>query len=391
MTNRGEGRSGPDIEAMLGPGDGFVSRGLERLQLIRGARLRFGRLAILLAAVTWLPLLVLAIVEGVAWGERVHVPFLMDYLPYGQLLIAIPVLMIGELVVARYLVLAMAELRRSEVLGSAETPKLDVVLAKTMERWRGRTVDIVVLTITCTATVISLLGAREWLTGGWQVAGDGMTMAGWWYLLISLPVMRFLALRWLWRMVLWAWVLWQVSCLELHPRPAHPDRAGGLAFLGGTQASFGALVFAFGVQLSCLIADAVHFRGMELTAFRGEMVAFVVIVVIALLLPLLVFAPKLVRARQDHLLFFTDSAHRGAGDLERKLRASPDGELPADAVSGLSDFSTLYEHARLMRPVPLEIQHILALVLSAVVPFLPLVFLVMPAREVIQTLLRLLI
>jgi hypothetical protein len=44
-----------------------------------------------------------------------------------------------------------------------------------------------------------------------------------------------------------------------------------------------------------------------------------------------------------------------------------------------------------MRPVPLEIQHILALVLSAVVPFLPLVFLVMPAREVIQTLLRLLI
>jgi hypothetical protein len=260
-----------------------------------------------------------------------------------------------------------------------------------MERWRGRTVNIVVLAITCTATVISLLGAREWLTGGWQVAGDGMTTAGWWYLLVSLPVMRFLALRWLWRMALWARLLWQVSRLELHPRPAHPDRAGGLAFLGGTQASFGFLVFAFGVQLSCLIADAVHFRGSALIAYRGEVVAFVVIAVVALLLPLLVFAPKMVRARQDHLLFLSDSAHRGAGDLERKLGSSPDGELPADAVSGLSDFSALYEHARLMRPVPLGIQHILALVLSAVVPFLPIVFLVMPAREVMQTLLRLLV
>ena len=107
-----------------------------------------------------------------------------------------------------------------------------------------------------------------------------MTLAGWWYLLISLPVMRFLALRWLWRMMLWAWVLWRVSRLDLQPRPAHPDRAGGLAFLGGTQAAFGVFVFAFGVQLSCLIADAVHFRGAELTAFRGEVIAFVVIVVI---------------------------------------------------------------------------------------------------------------
>jgi hypothetical protein len=145
------------------------------------------------------------------------------------------------------------------------------------------------------------------------------------------------------------------------------------------------------VQLSCLIADAAQFRGEDLMAFRGEVAAFTVIAAMVLLLPLLVFAPQLMRAREKHLLFLSGSAHLGAGDLERKLRASRHGELPADAVSGLSDFSVLYDHARLMRPVPLEMQHILALVLSAVVPFLPLVFIVMPAREVMQTLLRLLI
>ena len=391
MTDRGASNPPLDIESMFGLGDGRVSRGLERFQLARGARLRAGRVAVLLAALTWLPLLVLAALEGVAWGRAVQVPFLWDYLPYGQFLVAVPVLVLGELTVGRYLIRAVAELRTSEVLDPKDTTELGAFLTTTIGQWGGRSVNATILVLTCITTAVSLWGAKEWLTGGWQVAGEGMTLAGWWYLLISLPVMRFLAVRWLWRMLLWSWVLWRVSRFDLHPRPAHPDRAGGLAFLGGTQAAFGVFVFAFGVQLSCLIADAVHFRGAELMAFRGEVVAFAVIVVMILLLPLFVFAPKLVRAREEHLLFLTGSAHRGAGDLERKLRASQTGELPSDAVSGLSDFGVLYENARLMKPVPLEMQHILALVLSAVVPFLPLIFLVMPAREVMRTLLRLLV
>jgi len=390
MTDRGGLAPGPDVEALFTLGGGRVSRGLERLQLASGARLHTGRVAVLLAALTWLPLLVFAAIEGVAWGGTVQVPFVKDFLPYGQLLIAVPVLVLGQVTVARYLIRAVAELRNSEILDLKDTPVLDEVLARTVQRWRGWSVDLVLLVLTCAATTVSLLEVEEWLTGGWQVAGEGLTLAGWWYLVISLPVLRFLALRWVWRLMLWAWVLWKVSRLELHPRPAHPDRAGGLAFLGGTQAAFGVFVFAFGVQLSCLIADAVHFRDADLMAFRGELAAFVVIAVGALLLPLLVFAPKLVCAREEYLLFLSGSAHRGAGDLARKLRGAETGELPADAISGLSDFGTLYQNARLMRPVPMETQHVLGLVLAAVAPFLPLVFLVMPAREVMRTLAKLL-
>jgi len=381
----------PDVEAMFTLGGGPVHRWLERLQLARGTRLRTGRLAALLGGVTWLPLLVLAAIEGVAWGGAVQVPLVWDFLPYGQLLVAVPVLVLGELAVARRLVRAVAELRTSEVLDAKDTPILDAIMARTVERWRGGSPDAVLLILTCAVTAVSLLGAKQWLTGGWQVVGDGMTLAGWWYLLVSLPVMRFLALRWMWRLLLWAWVLWRVSRLELHPQPAHPDRAGGLGYLGGTQAAFGAFVFAFGVQLSCLIADAVHFRGAEVMAYRGQVVAFVVIVVVALLLPLLVFVPKLVRAREEYLLFLSGSAQRGAGDLERKLRAAEGGELPANAVSGLSDFGSLYENARYMRPVPMEMQHMLGLVVAAVAPFLPLVFLVMPAQDVLRTLAKLLV
>jgi hypothetical protein len=126
-------------------------------------------------------------------------------------------------------------------------------------------------------------------------------------------------------------------------------------------------------------------------SFRGEVIAFVVLVVVVLLLPLLVFAPKLARAREEHLLFLSCSGYRGAGHLEGKLRASESGGLPTNEISGLADFGVLYENARLMRPLPLELRHIGAMVLAAALPFIPLVFLVMPAQEVLRTLARLII
>jgi hypothetical protein len=113
-------------------------------------------------------------------------------------------------------------------------------------------------------------------------------------------------------------------------------------------------------------------------------------VVIVFLLPLLVFAPKLVLAREESLLFLSGSAYNGADHLERLLRSGKSGELPADEISGLSDFAVLFENASRMRPVPLELRNIFALVLAAALPFLPLIFLVMPVSEVFRTLTKLL-
>jgi hypothetical protein len=265
------------------------------------------------------------------------------------------------------------------------------LLMRAVAWWRGRSVNTVLLLLTCAATGVSLWVEREWLTGGWQYAGERTTLPGWWYLLVSMPVMRFLALRWLWRLLLWSWVLWGASRLRLQPRPTHPDRAGGLAFLGATQAEFGLLAFAFGVQLSCLIADAVTFRGADLMTFRGHVIAFVVIVLIVLLLPLLVFAPKLVRAREENLVSLSGSGYLGADHLERQLRADRNPELPTNEISGLADFGVLFENARRMRYLPLELRHIFILTMAAVLPFLPLVFLVMPVKEVFQTLVKLFI
>jgi hypothetical protein len=390
MGNQDKTAPDPDVESLFLLGGGRITPGLERVKLARNARVRVKRAAALSPAVTWLPLLILAAVEGLAWGDRVAVPLLKDFLPYGQFLLAVPVLILGELTIGKRLGWVVAELRRSEVLAPEDTPALDGLLTRAVDLWRGRGLNTVLVLLTCAYTGVSLWIAREWLTGGWQSVGERMTLAGWWYVLISVPVMRFLTLRWLWRLLLWAWVLWRVARLKLQPQPAHPDRAGGLAFLGTTQAEFGVLAFALSVQLSCLIADAVFFQGADLITFRGHVIAFVLIVVIVFLLPLLVFAPKLVLAREESLLFLSGSAYNGADHLERLLRSGKSGELPADEISGLSDFAVLFENASRMRPVPLELRNIFALVLAAALPFLPLIFLVMPVSEVFRTLTKLL-
>ena len=96
MSDQGKKASDLDLESLFLLGAGRFTRGLERARLSCGARLRVTRVAMVAATVSWLPLVVLAALDGVAWGNHVQVPFLKDFLPYGQCLVAIPLLMFGE-------------------------------------------------------------------------------------------------------------------------------------------------------------------------------------------------------------------------------------------------------------------------------------------------------
>jgi len=394
MTDQGKTPPEPDAESLFFSGGGRISGGLERLQLAHEARIHAWRVASLLAAVTWLPLLILAAVDGVAWGDRVGVTFLKDFLPHGQFLVVVPALVIGEIMVGRRLGWAAVETRRSGILSPEDTPAFDGLVASAVGRWRGRGVNSVLVLLTVMATALWFWRAREWLTGElltgeWQYIGEQMTLSGWWYSLISVTVLRFLILLWLWRLLLWAWVLWRTARLNLRPQPTHADRAGGLAFLGAAQTAFGLLVFAFGVQLSCGLADAVMYQGADLMAFRGHVAAFVLMAVTVLLLPLLPFAPRLLRAREESLAFLRGKVYRGAEHLDRQLREGGSGESLGEEISAQADFGELYANARWMKPVPLELQHIFVMVLAALLPFLPLVFLVIPAQEVFRVMFRL--
>ena len=381
----------PELPPIFGVAEGRWERHPKWMRPVRDGRVDLRPVVLFSIVLTWVPLLILSLIEGVAWGDGLEVPFLKDFLPYGQFLVAVPVLIAAELIAGSRIARVATALRQSDVLSPEDRPALDLMIHRAQAAWGGKTVNGIVLLLTVGVIVVSLFQVREWMTGGWQYVDDRTTIAGWWYLLISLPIMRFLALRWLWRLLVWAWLLWRTARLDLQPHAAHPDRAGGLAFLGEAQVAFGWLVLAAGVQLSCLVADQLQYDQARLLDFRAHVFAFVLLSVCALLLPLLAFLPKLSRARYDQLLFLSGRGYEGARALDGLLRAHAGGELPDAAVSGLADYGALFENARLMRPVPVEWRHITVLVLVAVLPFVPLVFLAVPAQEVLRTLAELLL
>ena len=78
--------------------------------------------------------------------------------------------------------------------------------------------------------------------------GTQLTLAGHWYLFVSLPIFQFILARWYLRFGLWFWFLWQVSRLELRLIPIHPDRTAGLSFLGRSTNAFVPILVAHGAH-----------------------------------------------------------------------------------------------------------------------------------------------
>src|ERR1700757_4616086 len=63
----------------------------------------------LLVAVTWLPLLVLSMKDGLAFGDQVTIPFLSDFAVYGRFLLGLPLLILAEIIIDPAIRQAVAE------------------------------------------------------------------------------------------------------------------------------------------------------------------------------------------------------------------------------------------------------------------------------------------
>ena len=224
----------------------------------------------------------------------------------------------------------------------------------------------------------------------WERAGTTITAAGWWYILVSLPILFFLLLRWVWIFLLWAAFLFRVSRLDLELTPTHPDHAGGLGFLGWGLASFAIVLLAVSAVLSGSLAGEILFRGSSLDQLKYHVIVFVVLAIAILHAPLLAFTGRLARCRFRRLARIRDAARparsgvrremaRGGGPTDASLLGSPD-------VSSLADAGVIYEHVERMRLMPYEKQAVLVLIGAALIPMIPLVGTTIPLKEILSKL-----
>src|SRR5262249_11188547 len=104
-------------------------------------------------------------------------------------------------------------------------------------------------------------------------AGEGLWHA--WYRAVGLPLFYFLELRWLWRWAIWLWLMFRFARLAPRLDAMHPDREGGLSFLGEAQAAWAAPIFPVAAAWSAKWWDAFSRAGAWPPGFREAVVALI--------------------------------------------------------------------------------------------------------------------
>ncbi len=293
----------PDGFDLVGRGPSF--RLAQRFGFNRPDRPRRIRKSLLLILVTWVPLVFLSLVAGHAFGNRVAVTLLRDPVVFSRFLFVVPLLALAEVVVARSLEVQARQFLASGVVPAGEAVKLEAAKAEALRLRESVVAEGVILVLAVATAIIGRVvirfGAGE---STWERTEEGITLAGWWYILVSLPILFFFLLRWLWIFLLWSWFLYRISRLGLELTPTHPDRAGGLGFLGWGLVSFALVLMAISAVLSGSLAYEIVHRGSSLNILKYHIMVFVVLAIVILHVPLLVFTGRLARCRFRGLLDF---------------------------------------------------------------------------------------
>lgn len=374
-----------------GPGDALM----KRLRLIRpeiGAA--SARTAIILAAVTWLPLLVLSVIEGLALGGA-RIPFFYDIAAHARFLVAVPILVLAEIPIGRRLRGITRQFLNAGLVREDEQKQFASCVIDTVRFHDSRLVEITLLAVTYITAYVTFSGTSLQSGSTWfEPSSTGFSPVGYYYAFVAIPIFQFLMYRWAFRMVVWTRLLWQVSKLDLLLTPTHPDGAGGLGFLGKGTIPFGVILFALSSVVSASIATRILFGGATLEQFEIIYATLIVLVLIIFAGPLMVFAPKLFRLKQDGLLRYGALASRYTQQFDSKwvdgINTSKEPLLGTGDIQSLADLGNSYELVRKTRVVPIQLSDFIAMALPGVIPALPLAATVMPVGDILKQLLRLL-
>ena len=354
---------------------------------------------LLIPLLAWLPLLVLSLIEGEALGGRAAVPFLLDIEVHVRFLVALPLLIVAELVVHQRMRFVVRQFLERNLIPQNALPRFEEAIASAF-RMRNSVLAEVLL-IAFVYVVGILLIWRHYLalsTDTWYAVptaeGLKLSITGAWYGYVSLPIYQFLLVRWYYRIFIWTRFLWQVSRIELSLIPTHPDRVGGLGFLANTAYAFMPLAVAHGAMLAGPIANRIFYLGAALPEWKVEIAVMVVFLLCLVLGPLLVFSPQLAQAKRTGNREYGALAERYVREFDAKwLRGGAPANEPlvgSGDIQSLADLVNSFEVVRTMQLAPITRDAFIRLVAATLIPVVPLLLTMMPFEELVGKLLGIL-
>ncbi|MGC1167908.1 MAG: hypothetical protein WA744_17285 [Candidatus Acidiferrales bacterium] len=356
---------------------------------LSGPALELLRRRIMVISLTaWLPLGILAAIEGHFLGRQT-LSFLGDIESHVRFLVALPLLIAAELVVHRRIRPVIKLFLKRGIVTPEDTPKFYAAIDAALRARNSPWLELAVLLFTYIAGHLFWRHQVALEASTWYASPDGtgihLTLAGYWYSFVSLPIFQFILLRWYLRLGIWFLFLWRTSRLQLRLMSAHPDRSGGIGFLGGISYAFAPVLLAQGTLLAGLIASRIFYQGQNLTSFKVTIIMLAGFFVLMILGPLTIFTPQLSRARLNGLGEYGNLATAYVTGFDEKwLHGVPKGKLLGSTdIQSLADLANSYAVVSDMRLVPFTLKDMLRLAVATVLPISPLLLTVMPFEELL--------
>lgn len=364
-----------------------------RLGLLSDADLAAGRRALLFAAFAWGPAVLLAVLEGVAWGANHERAILFDFSAYAYAL-AIAAFVLMEATSDRRMATLVGQFTARGI--ARDGGRAGILRARrNMERRTGSTLAEAVLAITAYAVTWA------WLRHAVQAAPEGtwfgrlqdgsieLTLTGWWLQLVALPLYWFLFGRWVWRFGTWGLMLYDLSCCDLRLVATHPDRCGGLAFIGQYPKTYTLFVFAESTVVSATVLKLIVHGDASLMSFKLALFGMVAFFALAFIVPLFVFTPMLTRLKREGLSHYGSLASQHNLAFEARWIEGQGGErgdalLGGPDASSLADLAAGYDLVKNMRSAPVTKESVIPIVLAALAPLVCVAATQAPIGEVLK-------
>ncbi len=362
-----------------------------RLGLVRGGTNTF-RLGLALGLLAWSVLILLALLQGV--GHKIFSLAVIG--GHIRLLVAIPLFFLAETLVAPRIAEFVRNIQGSGLVPEAELPGLASDIRRVGRLKDSWLAELLLLLLAFAFPLFEPGGSLQGGTGNWALllaqAGGKLTVLNAWYLMVCLPLFRFLVLRWLWHLGLWWYFLRRVAKLELRLVPTHSDGAGGLGYLEVVQEHFIPLALAISAVLSASFAEAITAKTMAFESLYSLVPVALILVAVLFIGPLFVFFRKLWVCRSTGLSEYMAMASRYVrafdGKWIRDESASGESQLGTSDMQSLADLTNSVRVVRDMRVVPVSRRFLIELAACVVLPMLPLLLLKYRVDEIAARLFR---
>jgi hypothetical protein len=350
---------------------------LRRLRLIRPAdRAELRKRVTIVVLLGWLPLVIAVSLQGRARGAFGDEGFFTDIAVHARLLVAVPLLVVAEYIVLPRLGAMAEHFSQSGLVPPSGQDAYVAIVARSRALSAGTWPSMALLAVAYAATAVLARAIPPELMPAWQRAGSsGWSLAGWWHMLVSLPILLGLVLGWAWRLVVWAHFLHRMAGLGLNLVASHPDRAAGLQFVAFSPRVFAPVATALATIVAGTMANRMVHLGQSPVGHELTPMVTVLVIVALCASPPLAFARSLMVTWRAGVFLYGTLARRIGATFEDKWFARADATdasaLEVPDFSATVDLYGVVANVYAMRLVLFDAQGLAALVFFVVLPFLP--------------------